>query len=181
MEEIWKDIKGYEGLYRVSNMGNVESLNYHNTGKTQILRPIIQSKGYLVVALFKDGKPKRHTIHRLVAAAFLSNPLGLPQVNHIDEDKTNNRVENLEWCDCAYNHNYGTRNEKVGRALLNNPAKSKRVRCVETGEVYPSIREAARRTRLMNSNGISGVCCKKPGYKTAGGFHWEFVTNSAEK
>ena len=173
MEEIWKDIEGYEGLYQVSNMGNVRSLNYHLTGKTQILRPRFNGRGYLRVILCKDRKGKGHSVHRLVAATFLPNPDGLPQVDHIDEDKTNNRVENLEWCDCAHNINHGTHNERIASARLNNPRISKRVRCVETGKVYPSQSEVARQTGIAKSN-ISAACRGK--YKTAGGFHWEYVT-----
>lgn len=173
MEEIWKDIKGYEDLYQISNMGNVRSLNYSRTGKTEILRPG-SDRGYLCVGLCKNGKAKTYRVHRLVAQAFIPNPDELPCINHIDEDKTNNRVENLEWCDHAYNNNYGTRNERVG------PNRGKSILCVETGEVYSSQQEAARRTGISQSH-ISAVCCKKPKRKTAGGFHWEFVTSSSRK
>ena len=180
MEEIWKDIEGYEGLYQVSNMGNVRSLNYHNEGKAQILRPQFDCAGYRQVSLYKDRKKKSHKIHRLVAQAFIPNPDELPCINHIDEDKINNRVDNLEWCDHAYNNNYGTHNERIANAQRNNRHQSKQVRCVETGEVYPSQSEASRRTGIFQCH-ISDVCCKKPKRKTAGGFHWEYVTSSSEK
>lgn len=113
MKEIWKDIEGYEGCYQVSNFGNVKSLNYMHTGKEQILKLKTKKSGYLQVNLCKDGKIKTYTIHRLVAKAFVENPDNLPQVNHIDEDKTNNRFDNLEWCDQKYNNNYGTHNIRV--------------------------------------------------------------------
>lgn len=118
MTEIWKDIVGYEGLYQVSNLGNVKRLKgYKGRGKGYIveehlIQPSINSRGYQNVVLCKNGKTKTFTMHRLVAIAFLDNPDNLPQVNHKDENKTNNCVDNLEWCDSVYNNNYGTRNKK---------------------------------------------------------------------
>lgn len=106
MEEVWKDVVGYEGLYQVSNKGNVKSLNWKNTGKQQNLFLKPHNKGYLQVELAKDGKKKCFVVHRLVATAFIPNPLGLPQVNHKDENKRNNFAENLEWCNASYNVNY---------------------------------------------------------------------------
>ena len=101
MKEIWKDIRGYEGLYRVSNLGRVISLErIDSRGRIWPERLIYigndYSKGYLVVKLCKDGKQKAYKVHRLVADAFIPNPENLPQVNHINEDKTDNRAENLE-------------------------------------------------------------------------------------
>lgn len=116
MKEVWKDIKGYEGLYKVSNLGNVKSLPRRCKNrcssymtKERILSQIKLNEGYLVVNLFKNGIKKGKQIHRLVAEAFIPNPLNLPQVNHKKEfEKTNNRVDNLEWCTQEYNLNYGT-------------------------------------------------------------------------
>ena len=108
MDKIWKDIKGYEGLYMVSNGGDVKSV------KNGILKPsVYKGTGYYYVGLYKDGKRKGYTIHRLVADAFIPNPNNLPCVNHKDESKINNNVENLEWCTHRYNSNYGCRNEKI--------------------------------------------------------------------
>ena len=90
MEEQFRNITGYEGLYEVSNLGNVRSLKY---GKTRVLKPAKDKDGYLYTNLNKDGKGKWHKIHRLVAQAFIKNPNNLPEVNHIDEDKTNNRAK----------------------------------------------------------------------------------------
>ena len=121
MKETWKPIVGYEGLYEVSNLGRVRSLTrlskFRNRSgklderviKGRIMRPQKQRTGYLNVGLSKDGKVTLFRVHRLVAAAFIANPEGLYEVNHIDEDKTNNRADNLEWCDHKYNNNYGSK------------------------------------------------------------------------
>lgn len=111
MEEIWKDISGYEGLYQVSNLGDVRSLNYRRSGELKLLKQG-NVHGYKRVELSKNGKKKKYWVHRLVAITFISNPNNLPMVNHKDEDKTNNNVNNLEWCDAKYNVNYGTRNKR---------------------------------------------------------------------
>ena len=107
--EIWKDILGYEGLYQVSNYGRVRSLKY---GKEKILKQQINTDGYLHIDLYKNKKRKNYNVHRLVTIAFLENPNNYPQVNHKDENKQNNHIDNLEWCDYKYNCNYGTRKNK---------------------------------------------------------------------
>lgn len=105
--EIWKDIEGYKGIYQVRNMGRVRSLtrkvwNYTKPGR--ILRPGSKKNGYLHVCLINGSKREKHAhVHRLVAAAFIPNPDNLPEVNHKNYDKTDNRVENLEWCTSRYN------------------------------------------------------------------------------
>ena len=116
MIEEWRPIEGYEGLYEVSNLGRVRSLDmYVKVGygnyrlhKGKVLSPTKNKNGYLKVNLYCNGKQKTIDVHRLVTEAFLPNPDNLPQVNHKDENKTNNRVENLEWCDVKYNLSYGT-------------------------------------------------------------------------
>lgn len=118
--EVWKDIEDYEGLYQVSNLGRARSLervdsNGHRL-KGKVLAYNLSVAGYLNVCLCRDGKAERKLVHRLVATAFLDNPDNFPQVNHKDENKENNRVENLEWCDSKYNANYGSRNERVAKA-----------------------------------------------------------------
>lgn len=115
-KQCWNDIPGYEGLYQVSNTGRVRSLNYKRTGKTKALKQCTDKDGYKKVVLCKDGKYKTYYIHRLVALAFIPNPDNLPEVNHKDEDKTNNYYKNLEWCTRKYNNNYGTRNKKISKA-----------------------------------------------------------------
>lgn len=112
MNELWKDIKGYEGLYKVSNYGRVKSMSRYRKGinnklvllKDKILKSNDDcSKGYLVVSLSKENKHKNYKIHRLVAETFIPNPNNYPQVNHIDGDKHNNNINNLEWCSCKQN------------------------------------------------------------------------------
>ena len=165
MIEIWKDIEGYENLYQVSNLGRVKSLNYNHTGKEKIMKAK-KDKGYLRVQLYKDGKPKFYSVHRLVATSFLPNPNNLSQVNHIDEDKSNNIVDNLEWCSAKYNSNYGTRIQRIVEK------NNKQVLCVETGVVYPSTMQVEREIGFLQCN-ISKACCGK--YKTAYGFHWRYI------
>lgn len=113
--EVYKDIEGYEGQYQVSNLGNVRSLDRECKGnkcvfikKGKILSPKTHKNGYLIVGLCKDSKMKMYYIHRLVAEAFIPNPNNLPIINHKDEDKTNNNLINLEWCDKSYNALYGS-------------------------------------------------------------------------
>ena len=122
MKECWKDIKGYEGIYQVSNTGKIKSLKrtYKNRiCKEKIKTPVITPKGYYRVGLCKEGKTKFYYIHRLVAQTFLPNENNLPQVNHKDENKLNNCINNLEWCDNEYNINYGNCNIKryISRAI----------------------------------------------------------------
>lgn len=106
--EIWLPIEGYGGLYQVSNYGRVKSLDYNRTKQEKILRQGKNKYGYLMVVLYKEGKGKTIKIHRLVAQAFIPNPNNYPCVNHKDECKTNNCVDNLEWCTQKYNIKYGT-------------------------------------------------------------------------
>lgn len=114
--EIWKYIPGYEGLYQVSNQGNVRSVDriIKDTNRTRLykgkpLKQFLDHKGYKVVTLSKQGSLKVIKVHRLVAMAFIPNPESYPEINHKDENKINNSVENLEWCTTQYNTSYGTR------------------------------------------------------------------------
>ena len=120
MIEEWRPIEGYEGLYEVSNIGRVRSVDrfYYRLHKGKVLSPTKDRYGYLTVTLNCNGKSKTIKIHRLVAQAFLPNPDNLPQVNHKDEDKTNNNVDNLEWCTAKYNVNFGTRQERYRNTML---------------------------------------------------------------
>lgn len=168
MIEIFKDIEGYEGFYQISNLGRVKALGNggSNASKEKILKQGKNRKnkyGYLQVKLFKNGNGKKYFIHRLVAQAFIPNPQNLEQINHIDEDKTNNNVINLEWCDHKYNINFGTRTKKT----------SKQVLCLETGKIYPSTMEIERQLGFSQGN-ISSACTGR--LKQAYGFHWKYVS-----
>lgn len=122
MQEIWRDIEGFGGCYQVSNLGRVKSLKF---GKEKILTPTINSSGYYHTCLRKDGRSVTVYIHRIVAQAFLPNPDNLPLINHKDEDKTNNRVENLEWCSAYYNLHYGSAIENLIKSIKTHPYFSK--------------------------------------------------------
>lgn len=180
--EIWKDIEGYEGLYQVSNLGRIKSLHrrieHPHSGfitlKERILKPSTDTSGYLFVRLCNNGKSKQLLVHRLVAQTFLENPQKLPEVNHIDECKSNNQISNLEYCDRSYNINYGTATVRAAKTRTNHPSFSKQILCIETGIIYPSISEAGR---LFNSKyapqNISCCCLGKT--KVAYGYHWCYV------
>ena len=171
--EIWKDIDGYPD-YMVSNMGRVKSLERNVVkGKgglykieEKILKSIKKRDGYLQINLSKDGKQKTHLIHRLVAQAFLLNPNNLVEIKHIDEDKTNNRADNLEWCSREYNCNYGTRNKRISIPILQLLLDGKLIR------KWNSAREVERELNIAH-NQIT-ACCKGK-YKTAGGYKWGYV------
>ena len=164
--EVWKDIPEYEGLYQVSNMGRVKSIGY---GEERILKPGKLKKGYLQVILFKDGKQKHFQVHRLVALAFIQNPLNLPQVNHKNEDKTDNRVSNLEFCTNLYNVNYGTRNERIIKSK-SKPVAQYTLDGIFVG-MYHSITEAARQG--FKQPNISQCCNGK--LKTYKNYIWKWV------
>lgn len=172
MEEIWKDIKGYEGLYKISNFGNVKSLNIKRNKKLSMNRC-----GYLFVNLSKNDVRKNFLVHRLVAAAFIENPENLPCVNHIDEDKTNNCVNNLEWCSYEYNNNYGTRIHKMICTQLNRKDLSKTLLQFDLNgnfiKEYCSLRDAAR--SLGNKYFCSLISrCSNGIIKTAYGYKWKY-------
>ena len=116
MDEMWKDIEGYEGLYQVSNLGNVRSLKYAGGDKVKMLKQGTDKKGYKRVVLCKDGKHKSYSVHRLVAIVFVPNLNDLPIINHKDENPSNNNVNNLEWCTYEYNNTYGTARKRASES-----------------------------------------------------------------
>ena len=156
-----KDIKGYEKLYAITPEGEVYSYKYK-----KFLKPMTNRYGYLYVNLSRNGKYKSCTIHRLVAEAYLPNTENLPEVNHKDENKTNNCLQNLEWCDHKYNINYGTRNEKVS-----NSHKKPILQFTLDGELvreWPSANDVGREVR----KGINS--CLRGKAKTAYGYKWKY-------
>lgn len=185
--EVWKDIPNYEGLYQISNLGNVKSLKY---GKERLLKPVKDGSRYLQVKFYKNGNKKIYLVHRLVALAFLPNPDNLPCINHKDENSLNNMVENLEWCDAKYNCNYGTRNNRINKTKeinnsyyvgvqnrkKNNSYNIKPVIQYTKDGVeinrFKSLSEASRQTNI--SDGSISYCCNDK-LKTAGGYIWKYL------
>ena len=174
-KEQWKPIYGYEGKYEISSFGRVKSLPKtwkRKDGvplhyKERILKPRINAYGYARVTLSKNGKPKDFFIHRLVAFAFINNPLNLAEVNHKDENPLNNKVDNLEWCSHLYNNNYGT---KSRRGALSNGHK---VHLFDLKGNYictfPTMRDACR---LMGCYLNQIRDCIDNKYKQGAGYIW---------
>ena len=172
MNEIWKDIEGYPN-YQISTMGRVRSLGNNKTRKEKILKSCKLNNGYLIVNLYKEGKVKKHTIHRLVAQTFLDNPNNLPEVNHKDEDKTNNRVENLEWCTQQYNTNYGTRNKRI--------AKTKSIPILQFSKSGKLVKKWDCSMDIERELGFnhSNICmCCNGKRKSVGGYKWRYHQKS---
>ena len=181
MSEIWKGIPGYDGIYEVSNMGEVRSLPrvinmpskigniypLHHKGK--VLKKIVNNKGYFYVALCG----KKALVHRLVAMAFIPNPNNLPLVNHKDENPKNNCVENLEWCTQKYNLDYGTSRargaQKCWVAVIGTDKDGRE-------HYFSSMREAEVKTGVDYRN-ITDCCRKVHHHKTAGGYKWRYASN----
>ena len=179
--ETWKDIPGYEGSYRISNLGRCYSIQ-----KKAFLKEHKNKKGYVLIDLTKDGTIKHCRVHRLVAEAFLPKIDRLTEVNHIDENKSNNRASNLEWCDTKYNINYGLRTAKAKasekatwkmKALNGEISNSKEVIQIGKSNGTPMIKfksiEAAARAVQGSSKRIADVCHGRA--KTAYGYRWKFA------
>lgn len=166
MNVLWNDIPGYEGIYQVSNNGEVR-------WKNGIRKPQISWDGYFYLKLCKSGLERKMKIHRLVAMTFIPNPDNLPEINHKNEVKTDNRVDNLEWCDRTYNNNFGTRNKRAGDGIRK--AKQKRVyRYTTSGnylDSYESAKDAEKQLNICRSNIAECAFGKR---KTAGGYIWKY-------
>jgi hypothetical protein len=181
--EIWKDIEGYEGLYQVSNLGRIKSLE--RKVKNQFNEYIIKEKikklsdnghGYLHLTLYKNGKFKQFYIHRIVAEAFLSNSKNYLEINHKDGNKQNNCIDNLEWCTSSQNKKHafkiGLKISKKGR----DNDKSIKIKQMDKNNklinIFYGIREAERKTNINHTSII--LCCKGK-RKTAGGYKWKYL------
>lgn len=157
-EEIWKDVDGYEGLYRVSSAGRIFSI------KNSCYMQSYVHHGYRRLKLSKNGKSKDFAIHRLVADAFVANPYNLPFINHKDTIRSNNRRENLEWCSAWYNQNYS----------VSKPVEQYALNGAFVGEYLSAV--IASQITGVDDASISCVACGLRG-KTAGGYIWKFARN----
>ncbi len=164
-----KPINGYEGLYEICSDGTVIKITKWKSGDITrtVKKPTIATNGYYVVSLWKHNKCNTRTIHSLLAEHFIPNPNHYKCINHIDAVKTNNSLDNLEWCTIAHNNRHSREHG------LNHDEK--KVRCIETGEVYKSLSIAAEHMgkEKYRSSDISAVC--RGVRKSAWGYHWEFV------
>ena len=177
-KEIWRDVKGYEGLYKVSSEGRVKSLKRKDSlGRTieeRILKPVVVGRGYLRVDLYTGGKMKRFFVHRLVCEVFHENPDNKPEVNHINEIKTDNRACNLEWCTRIENCNHGTRNERMAKGIAKALSKpvGQYTRDGELVKIWPSAIEVQRQAGF-SQGGVSAVA--RGEHKQAYGYIWKYV------
>lgn len=177
MEEIWKDIKGYEGLYQASNLGRVRSFRNSSRKKCEpyILSPGKINSGYLNVVLNKNGVRQTLKLHRLIAETFIPNPNNLSDVNHKDENKLNNCVDNLEWMSHKDNMNYGTLKSRLKNKHINSELSKKVIQKDLNGNVikiWDSISQAAKHLNICCGNITN--CCKHRS-KSVGGFAWEYA------
>lgn len=171
MEEIWKDIEGYEGYYQVSNLGRIKSFQKWKQASCPdeyILKPTFNNRGYSQVMLYKNTKKKKFLVHRLVAQAFVSNPKNLPHINHIDENIQNNSADNLEWCTPQYNNCYGT--AKFRQNLTIGKPVEQRLINGQILAVYVTPTIAEKITGISRKE----ICaCARGDLQSAGGFIWK--------
>ena len=189
-DELWKDIEGYEGLYQISSHGRVKSFPRKAT-RGGIVKPSISTSGYVCTHLSKGGKVRTFQVHRLVAQHFIENPGNLPEVNHIDEDKRNNHVSNLEWCTRLQNVRHGTGVERMAKGHDYKASAAKSAANHDYAEVarkeakpliqfdkegnvvkrWESLRAAARALGVNGGN-ISAACNGKQ--ETSYGYVWRY-------
>ena len=163
-----KDIPGFEGEYAVTSCGKVWSYK-----SKKFLAQRYDKNGYLRVTLCHEGKMITKFVHQLVAMAYIPNPEGKKTVNHKDEVKTHNYLNNLEWMTHKENLLYGTGRERACANGFAHGQPPKKVYCVELDKVFNSIREAAQAIGMTGTN-ISACCRNRPGFKTCGGYHWRY-------
>lgn len=177
--EVWKDVKGYEENYQVSNYGKIRSKDRYlrvcgggyRFVKGIPIKTMTYTNGYIGVGLYKNGKHKMKLVHRLVAESFIPNPDNYPQINHKDENITNNHLENLEWCTAKYNANYGTRNER----MIKDSSLKAVIMCSTDGlelKYFKSLGEASRETGF-DISAIIRACKGKQ--KTSYGYIWKYA------
>ena len=172
--EEWRDVAGYEGLYQVSDQGRVKSLERKGRKSERILKPGVVGGGYLMVVLCAGGKQKMHKVHRLVCQSFHENPENKPEVNHINEDKTDNRACNLEWSTAKENCNHGTRNERMAKGIAKALSKpvGQYTRGGELVKIWSSAIEVQRQAGFSQGN-VSAVA--RGEHKQAYGFIWKYI------
>lgn len=173
MIENYKDVKDFEGKYQVSNFGQILSLSYGRTGKPKLLKPQKTKDGYLRVGLSKNGKRKSFLVHRLVAETFIPNSNNLIEVNHKDEDKTNNRTDNLEWCDRKYNMNYGTCIERIVKKTTNGKLSKTVLQFTKSGDFvreWISAKECGRNGFILSCV----IRCCQGKRKSHKGYIWQY-------
>lgn len=176
MEEIWKPIAGYEGLYEVSNLGRVRSLNYNHTKTAEVMTPWVSAKDYDYVHLCKGTAIQSCRVARLVAMAFIPNPDNKPFVDHIDTNRRNNHADNLRWCDQSENQKNPISRKRYGDAKSFRVVQLTKENIVM--RIWPSLTEAER-SGGFNRNQISKVCNGR--LKTHHGYKWQYLSDYVEE
>ena len=169
MIELWKPVLGYEGFYEISNLGQIKSLVKK---QKKIIKNCENGAGYFVVTLCRNGKRRMASIHRLVAEAFIPNPKNLPQINHKDGVKTNNLIENIEWCTAKENMNHAWDTGLNSVEKLGTTKKVAQIKNGKTIKVWESLSSASRELGIIRTS-ISNCCCHRS--MSAGGFCWKFA------
>lgn len=173
IKEMWKDIKGYEGIYQASNLGRIKSLNYNQQKYEKILKPVKQKTGYYLVNL----KGNALLLHRVIANTFLENPNNFKTINHKDGNKANNSVDNLEWCSYSDNLKHAYKNKL--KIATSNHLKKKIIQYDKNYnfiKIWGCSKDIERELKISHSN-ISKCCKHILHNNTAGGYKWEYLTD----